>query len=93
MFGSFIMTYIEYATIKYYNGNQLDEHGNTCYVAEKVWMIVANILIIHIYVTHPMAVFIHSSWNIDMNLTLFYPYFFHVDLVILVQSWTPPKIF
>ena len=79
------MTYISYATVKFYYENQLDEHGNPFSVEEKIWMIVSNLLIIHIYITHPMIVLIRNLWNIYMKLTLFPPDFVHLDLVLLVQ--------
>ena len=71
------MTYIAYLTVKYYHRKKLNEHVNPCYVAANILMIAANILIGYIYATHPMDVVIQNSWNPDMNLTLFSPYFFH----------------
>ena len=88
-----IITYIAYVTVQYDHGNQMDKHGNPSSVAVKICIKVANILIRKIYTTNPMAVVIHNSWNTDMNLTTFHPDFVHVDLVLLVHSWPPPKIF
>ena len=87
------MTYIAYVNVQSYHGKQLDEHGNLYYVSSKIWMIVANILISHIYAAHPMVVVIQNSWNPHMNLTLFSPESFHMDRAILVNSWYPPKTF
>ena len=87
------MTYIVYVTVQSDCGRHLDEHGNPCSVAAKIWMIVANLLISQIYATHPMVVVIHNSSNPDMNLTTFSPDFVHVPLVLLVHSWYPIKTF
>ena len=87
------MTYIAYVNVQYYHGKQHDENGNLYYVPSKIWMIVANILISHIYAAHPMVVFIHNSWNPLMNFTLFPPESFYMDLALLVNSWYPPKTF
>ena len=63
MFGSWMMIYVKYVTVKYYHGNKLDENGNTCSVAANILMVVANIFINHIYSAHPMVVVIQILWN------------------------------
>ena len=85
MFVCFIMTYIAYVTFQSYHVKKLDEHGNPCSVAGKIWMIVANLLISQIYAANPMVVVVHNSCNPDMNLTTFSPDFVHVPLVLLVH--------
>ena len=60
---------------------------------ERICIIVANFFITQIYATHFMVVVIHNYWNLDMNLTLFPPDFFHMALVLLVYSWPPPNSF
>ena len=56
-----------------------------------IYMIVDKLLISHIYAAHPTVLSIHNLWNTDINLTTFSQGFLHVDLFILVNSWTPPK--
>ena len=87
------MTYIAYVALKSDHVKQLDERGNPYSMAEKIWMIVANIFIGNIYSEHPTDLVIHSSWNPDMNLTIFSPDVVRMPLVILVRSWSPPKAF
>ena len=93
MFGSCIMTYTAYITVQNYDGKKLYENGNMCSVVKKIWMIVDNTMISHIYVVHAMFVAIHISWNTDKDLTLFFSDFVHVAFVICIYYWTPPKTF
>ena len=60
-------------------------------MADKICMIIDNILIFQIYVAHSMVVVVHNLWNPDMDLTTFSPYFLHVGIVILVHYCTPLK--
>ena len=70
VFGSFIMTYITYVTVKYYDQKQLDEHGNPYSASVKIWIIISNLFMSHIYAAYPVVVVIHNLWNTDINLTL-----------------------
>ena len=79
------MTYIAYVTVQYDHLKKLGEHGNPCSVASKIFMIVANLLIIQIYTAHTIVVVVHNSWNPYMNLTTFSPYFVRAPLVVLVH--------
>ena len=54
------MTYIAYVTVQYDHGKQLDEHGNQYSVAANIWMIIANVLLNHIYTSHTIVVVVHN---------------------------------
>ena len=79
------MTYISYLTVQSRHVKQLDEHGNLCYVAANISMIVANLLIVQTYAAHSIVVVIHNLWNLNMNLSLFSPDSFHLDLLLFIS--------
>ena len=80
------MSYLSiYVTVQFDHGKQLGRHGIPCCVADKICIIVSNILIRLIYAAHPIIVIIQNAWNLDINLTTLSPDFVHVALVLLVH--------
>ena len=58
-----------------------------------VWVIVAYVMITHVYSTHPMVVIINWFWDHDVEFSNKSPHLINMGLVLLCLSWATSASF